>query len=201
LGFPQSELHATKLKERGIEFDRILYLNDPSEENAGQEVKKRMQGVDIHYDWDAENEKSGKILAMAKEFLGEEITKEIPGTGSMEDVGVRIRAEIDPFAPRCDNPEDVRVTADLDEEAKRLPKSDFGDYCPVTFVKEGWLVKGNPEFEVTIHGKTFILAGEGEQTEFKENPGKFLSACTDLPLTPPPPKIMILGIKGAGITT
>ena len=35
LGFPQSELHATKLKEHGIEFDRILHLNDPSEENAG----------------------------------------------------------------------------------------------------------------------------------------------------------------------
>jgi hypothetical protein len=155
----------------------------------------------MHYDWDAEVEKSGKILAMAKEFLGEEITKDITATGSLDDVGVRIRAEIDPFEPRVDNPEDVRVTADLDEEAKRLPKSDFGDYCPVTFVKEGWLVKGNPEFEVTVHGKTFVLAGEGEQTEFKENPGKFLSACDSLPLSPPPPKIMILGMKGAGIST
>lgn len=77
LGFPQSELHGTKMKEHGIEFDRILYLNDPSEENAGQEVKKRMLSSDMHYDWDGEVEKSGKILAMAKEFLGEEITKEI----------------------------------------------------------------------------------------------------------------------------
>ena len=121
----------------------------------------------MHYDWDSEVEKAGKMLAMAKEFLGEEITKDITATGSLEDVGVRIRAEIDPFGPRVDNPEDVRVSADLDEEAKILPKSDFGDYCPVTFVKEGWLVKGNPEFEVTVHGKTFSLAGEGA--------GKFLT--------------------------
>jgi hypothetical protein len=162
LGFPQSELHATKLKEHNIEFDSIIYLNDQSEENAGQAVKKRMAATDMHYDWEAEVEKAGKILAMAKEFLNEEICKEIAGTGAIEEVGVRIRAEIDPFEPRCDNPEDVRVTADLDEDAKRLPKSDFGDYCPVTLVKEGWLIKGNPEYECTVHGKTFTLAGEGE---------------------------------------
>lgn len=62
-------------------------------------------------------------------------------------------------------------------------------------------MKGNPEFEATVHGKTFTLAGEGEQTEFKENPAKFLAACSTLPLAPPPPKIMILGMKGAGIST
>jgi hypothetical protein len=116
----------------------------------------------MHYDWDSELEKANKVLAMAKEFLNEEICKEINGNGAEEDVGVRIRAEIDPFEPRCDNPEDVRVSADLDEEAKKLPKCNYGDYCPVTFVKEGWLVKGNPEFEVTVHGKTYLLAGEAE---------------------------------------
>jgi hypothetical protein len=38
LGFPQTELHAAKLKEHGIEFDRILNLTDPSEEDAGKNV-------------------------------------------------------------------------------------------------------------------------------------------------------------------
>jgi hypothetical protein len=45
---------------------------------------------------------------------------------------------------RVDNPEDVRVSADLGDEDKRLPKGDFGDYCPVTYVKDGWLAKGDP---------------------------------------------------------
>jgi hypothetical protein len=43
-----------------------------------------------------------------------------------------------------DNPEDVRTTADLGDEDKRLPKGDFGDYCPVTYVKDNWLAKGDP---------------------------------------------------------
>jgi hypothetical protein len=33
------------------------------------------------------------------------------------------------------------------EYDKPLPRSDFGDYCPVTFVKDGYMVKGDPEFE------------------------------------------------------
>jgi adenylate/nucleoside-diphosphate kinase len=83
-------------------------------------------------------------LAVAKEHLGEELCKEISGLGEIDTVAIRIRAEIDPYFVRADNPEDVRVTADLSEEDKRLPKGDFGDYCPVTYVKDGWLAKGDP---------------------------------------------------------
>jgi len=95
LGFPQTELHATKLKEHGIQFDRILFLADTSEEEPGKEVKERMALKDLHYDWDAENESAGKALAVAKEFLTEEgredMTKEILATGSVDDVAIRIR--------------------------------------------------------------------------------------------------------------
>jgi len=69
--------------------------------------------------------------------------KEISCNGAKDDVFIRIRNEIDPFYVKVDNPDDVRATADLDEEDKRLPKSDFGDYCPVTYVKDNWLVRGN----------------------------------------------------------
>jgi signal recognition particle GTPase len=37
--------------------------------------------------------------------------------------------------------------------------------------------------------------------EFKANPTKFLSAAQVLPLAPPAPKIMIMGMKGSGVTT
>lgn len=109
---------------------------------------------------------------------------------------------------RVDNPEHVRVSADIDEEEREagggLPKGDFGDFCPVTYVNDGWLSKGNMEFEATVYGKTYWCAGEKELEEFKVNPAKFLvtqSGAAALPLQPPPPKIMILGTKGSGVTT
>lgn len=131
-----------------------------------------------------------------------DVTREINATGTIEEVAVRIRFEIDPFADRCDNPDDVRDPVDpADEEAKRLPIGDFGDYCPVTYVKEGYLLKGSAEQEVQVFGKTYRLAGENELNEFKADPTKFLAAASTLPLPPPPPKIMIMGMKGSGVTT
>jgi adenylate/nucleoside-diphosphate kinase len=173
------------------------------EEEAGKDVKERMQEVDFHYDWDAALEQSQKVLGVLKEHVGEEFTKEISGSGKIESVTIRIQMEIDPFFTRADNPEDVRTTADLGEEEK-LPRGDFGDYCPVTFVKEGFLIKGVPEFEATFFGKSFVFASEKELEEFKTNPATFLvghAGPSSLPLEPPPPKIMILGTNGSGVTT
>lgn len=204
LGFPQTDLHVTKLKEHGIQFDRILNLADTSEEDAGQEVRDRMKTVSQYYDWEAEVARAGKVIEMAKELINEEIVSDIEATGSIDQVFVKIRNDIDPFYLRVDNPDDVRVTADLDEEAKRLPKGDFGDYCPTTYVNDGFLIKGNPELELTVHGKTYVFAGEKEMEDFRTDPAKFLIAQagkSTLPLPPPPPKVMILGMKGAGITT
>lgn len=65
-------------------------------------------------------------------------------------------------------------------------------------------VSGNPEQEVTVFGKTYWLAGEKEAEVFKFNPRKYLQTMTgeaNLPLQPPPPKIMILGHRGSGVTT
>ena len=161
----------------------------------------------MHYNWELEVEKANKMFTVAKEGAGEDrgdIGAEISATGSIDDVCIRIRMNIDPFYLRVDNPEENRANADLGEEDKRLPKSDFGDYCPVTFVNSGFMQKGNPEMEVTIFGKTYTFAGEKEMEEFKFNPTKFMivkNGQTQLPLTPPPPKVMVLGVKGAGITT
>jgi len=208
LGFPQTELHAQKLKEAGIEFDRVLHLTDPSEEDAGKAVIERMAAVDLHYNWDAEVERSTKIIGIVKEVLGEgreeTFAADINARGASDEVLNRIRLEIDPFFLRVDNPDDVRVSADLGEEDKKLPKGDFGDFCPVSYTNGGFLQKGNPELECTIFGKTFTFAGEKEQEEFKADPRKFLRAqdgLCELPLAPPAPKLMILGMKGAGITT
>ena len=208
LNFPHSELHCEMLKEYGLGFDRVIHLTDLSEEDAGVKIAARHPNVDdVQYNWEEENARANAQLAVVKEFISEDIVKEIDATGTREEVFIKIRTEIDPFFCLADNPDDVRVGADIDLEedgAKRLPRSDFGDYCPVTFVNDGWLVKGNPEIECTLHGKTFLFAGEKEQEEFKFNPTKFLLAQTgkaSLPLQAPAPKIMLCGMKGAGVTT
>lgn len=58
-GFPQTEVHINKLKEFGIGFDRIVFLNDNTEEEPGREIKQKMAGKgDIAYEWDDENAKA-----------------------------------------------------------------------------------------------------------------------------------------------
>ena len=147
-GFPQTETHITKLKEFGFTFDRICYLNDTTEEEPGREIKQRMNGKsDLAFDWEEESARAQKILANVKEFIGEVGILEVDCTGKSEDVFIKLRTKLDPFFLLCDNIDDVRTSADLnladeDNPDKRLPKSDFGDYCPVTYVKHGFIVRG-----------------------------------------------------------
>ena len=123
------------------------------------------------------------MLTAAKEFIGEDLIKEISCLGTALEVIIKIRTEIDPFFLLPDNPEDNRTTADdvniEDDDSevatKWLPKSDYGDYCPVTYVNANFLVKGSQEFESTVHGKTYWFAGEKEHEDFKFNPAKFLT--------------------------
>lgn len=105
-------------------------------------------------------------------------SKDIFAKGIEADVFTRIRLEIDPFFVKVDDSENCRTSADLSGEDGefKLPKSDFGDYCPVTYIKDNWIVRGNQENEVTIFGKTYWLAGPAELEEFKFNPKQFLAA-------------------------
>ena len=103
-----------------------------------------MKDVEL-FDYEIELEQTMKIVGLIKEQLGEENVKEISCNGKEDDVFIRIRNDIDPFYLKADEVGDIRTSADLSEEDKRLPKGDFGDYCPVTYVKDKWLVRGNPE--------------------------------------------------------
>ena len=107
LGFPETQDHIEKLKAHGIEFDKIIYLNDTNEENPGEDIKKRNDGSEL-YDFDFENEIAQKTLGLAKEHLGEENVREISCNGKQETILRRIISEIDPFCCRYDNPDDVR---------------------------------------------------------------------------------------------
>jgi len=39
IGFPETEDQLNKLKEEGIEFDRVIYLGDTNEEDPGTEIR------------------------------------------------------------------------------------------------------------------------------------------------------------------
>lgn len=55
VGFPETQEHIEKLKAHGIEFDKIIYLNDTNEEEPGAEIKKRMKDVEL-FDFEQELE-------------------------------------------------------------------------------------------------------------------------------------------------
>lgn len=97
-GFPQTEMHITKMKEFGIVFDKIIHLNDMSEEEPGKAIRDRMAGHgDFVFDWEEENAKSGKVLANIKEFIGEDNVLDVDCNGSQDDVFIKLRTKIDPF--------------------------------------------------------------------------------------------------------
>jgi len=171
LGFPQTEIHCEKLKEYGLDFDRIIYLNDNGDEEkeleAGQSIAKRIPLPDeVEYDWEFENEKAQRVLGVVKEAIGDEDHfEEIDCAGDIDQVFINIKTKIDPFFALADNEENYEVQADIDNDEddpnpKFLPRSDFGTFCPVTFLNENYLIRGDPEQECTHHGKTFTFATE-----------------------------------------
>lgn len=82
-GFPQTELHITKMKEYGLVFDRVIYLNDTSEEAPGKEISTRMANVgDFVFEWEEESAKAQKVLANVKEFIGEDNVVEVDCCGT-----------------------------------------------------------------------------------------------------------------------
>lgn len=55
IGFPETQEHIEKLKGHGIEFDKIIYLNDTNLEDPGADIKKRMKSVEL-FNFEAEDE-------------------------------------------------------------------------------------------------------------------------------------------------
>ena len=132
-------------------------------------------------------------------------------TGSIEEVHFKIRSRLDPFFCRPDDTtDDIRTSADYEEEEiHRLPKCDFGDYCPVTYVDDGFLVKGGSDEdggdpnELYVNGKRYFFAGIKEMEKFKKCPSKYMivqSQGASLPIQPPAPKFLITGNKCAGVS-
>lgn len=218
IGFPQTQTHCEKLADFNIDFDRIIFLSEEdAEDEPGKELTKRMTEKDeVSYDFAAELEIANAQLNVMKEWLGEEKQDRVMElkecSGTVDEVHFKIRSKLDPFFTRPDDTtDDIRVAADYEEEEiKRMPRSDFGDYCPVTYVDDGYLVKGGADEEggdpneLYVNGKRYFFAGSKEMEKFRKEPARYMivqQQGASLPIQPPAPKIMLTGNKCSGVTT
>lgn len=199
IGLPSNEEHIARLKELGIVPDKVIFLTDTNEENPGEEVRKRVALEDPFYSIEADSEYMKKAKAACTEAYSEDKIIEVNCNGDKSHVFYNICSALDPFFPCIDDPSLVaKVTADLAEGARPLPKGEYADFCPVTLKKERMLIVGDPETEVQYKGRTYRFAGQPEMEEFKVNPAVYV---TESPQRPPEPHVMIMGCRGAGVTT
>lgn len=141
---------------------------------------------EVAYDFAAELEIANAQLAVIKEWLGEDNQDRVMEirdcSGNIDEVAFKIRSKLDPFFNRPDDTiDDIRTAADYEEETLyRMPRSDFGDYCPVTYVEDGYLVKGGSDEdggdpnELYVNGKRYFFAGTKEMEKFRKEPAKYM---------------------------
>ena len=127
IGFPQTEAHCEKLKEFGIEFDRVLNLADAADEDdenyvVGGAVTERMNAVEgsTKYEYEQELETANAVLAVVRDFLGEDnapkAVLDVTARGTEDEVFMDIRKKLDPFFTQVDNPDMIKVSADYEEQ-------------------------------------------------------------------------------------
>lgn len=60
----------------------------------------------------------------------------------------------------------ARYPADVGEEDDPIPWGEYGNYCPVIFKDEQWLVPGRGENEVIVRGKRHKFYTEDQKKKF-----------------------------------
>ncbi|NXR16744.1 KAD9 kinase, partial [Cinclus mexicanus] len=78
----------------------------------------------------------------------------------------------------------------------RWRRSRWGQVCPVA-LKEGDIIKGNPEFAVSFLGKMYVLSSEDALKKFVLNPRPYLLP----PMPASPCKVFVFGPPFSGRTT
>lgn len=199
LGLPNTEEEIQRLKEMGIQLDKIIFLSDMNEENPNEEIRKRVEPIDPYYSLEADAEYIKKTKALCNDTFGEGVIIDVDCNKAEANVLYQICAVLDPFFTIPDNPELVaRTTADLPENSRSLPRGEYADFCPVTLKKERLLIVGDVETEVSYKDRTYRFAGQNEMEEFKINPAVYIEERVQ---RPPEPHIMLVGCRGSGVTT
>lgn len=183
-----------------ISFDRVVILSDKSEEeeNSGKTLMKR-EGFEKNCNLESEMAVTATASTVLKELIGEEKIKEIPISGTVEEVYNNIRTAIDPFFIKADDDGFVKVAGDVDEEGGDFPLTwgEYGPFCPVTLKDDGWLIPGK-EFEAIVRGTRHKFFSEDLQAKFKARTYDYIKGPR---IKVPPPRVMIVGVRGSGVKT
>eukprot|EP00825_Cyclidium_porcatum_P011085 TRINITY_DN1566_c0_g1_i6.p1 TRINITY_DN1566_c0_g1~~TRINITY_DN1566_c0_g1_i6.p1 ORF type:complete len:1401 (+),score=376.97 TRINITY_DN1566_c0_g1_i6:144-4346(+) len=200
IGQPMNEEQINILKYHNIPLDKIIVLMDKDEEEPGKNLAKH-PGFDINYSVEQEMATINNAAAVLKEQYGEENVKEIDIKGSIPEVYAKIKTQLDPFYKRFDEESTIKVTADINEEEDDpLSWGEYGSFCPISMRDEGWLLPGKKEFEAMVEGRKHLFYGEKEQVKFKDHVNDYCNN-SDKILSVPPPRIMVLGVRGSGVHT
>ena len=91
--------------------------------------------------------------------------------------------------------------SEVEENIEPIPYSEYGPYCPICLVNEGWLQLGKEEFELQVRGLRYRFYSEKDMEDFKLNVEYYVEKEVKKGLKVPNPRILMMGIKGSGLKT
>jgi adenylate/nucleoside-diphosphate kinase len=166
INFPTSEEQVAAMKEANIPLDAIILLKEGDDDEPGAIVRKR---ENFYRDAVVENEIAfmEKAVAVLKESY-EDVVKDIVMT-SEEETFIALRQAVDPFYCRIDDDAFQRPFDRENVDSEVLLYGEYGEYDPVIFRDEGWLLIGSDEFELQCSGRRYRFATEENMAKFKAN--------------------------------
>lgn len=200
VGYPYTEDQILSLKDHNIHIDKVIILKDASEEEPGKIFKER-ENFEQLYSLENELALADNSTKMLQEVYGEEIVREVPINTNWQETLNQVLLAVDPFYIRVDRETDIVVQDDLAETDEPVPWGEYGSYCPVTLLEEGWLATGKKELELQVRGRRYWFYGEAEQTKFRENLDLYVEKAPKAGLKVPGPRLLMMGVKGSGMKT
>lgn len=214
MNHPFSEDECNKLKDFNILMDRVIYINDPSDEGMKAYVTRRnpnFEGMDEEKQ-NNEMEKIKTELTKYEELIGivkekyntnnEECVIEVGYNEPLEVLKRKLINAINPFSIRVDTEDKVVQPSDIPADDKfPLSRGPYGVFCPVTYKEDNWLFYAPEANEMQVNQRIYRLAGEKEMEKFRANPEIYLGEQGNMfPIDVPPPHIMFTGYQGSGVT-
>ncbi len=77
---------------------------------------------------------------------------------------------------------------------------DYGPYCPVSLKKDNWLIYGKEANTVNVNQRKHKFFSDDEMNYFKEHVSDFVTQ-NYKKIQIPPPRIMLIGVRGSGLNT
>merc|ERR1712054_174697 len=148
--------------------------------------------------------------AVLRETYEDQI-KEIVMTNE-EETFVAIQQAVDPFFLRVEDEAFARPFNRDDLDTEQILYGEYGEYDPVIFKDEGWLIYGSEELEVQVRGRRYRFLNEDTQNKFKA----YINTYLDIPQIQPEAtnpnnkhkivkmpdfRLLMMGTSGAGMNT